>query len=48
MFADDQVIISDNEGTIQRDLHEVNKILLGCNLDIFIKKEMKCSLVYYL
>jgi hypothetical protein len=34
MFADDQVIISDNEDTLQRALHELNKIILDYNFEI--------------
>jgi len=38
MFADDQVIISDNENTLQRALHELNKIILDYNSEISIQK----------
>jgi hypothetical protein len=38
MFADDQVIISDNEDTLQRALHELNKIILYYNFEISIHK----------
>jgi hypothetical protein len=36
MFADDQVIISDNEDTLQGALHELNKIILDYNFEISI------------
>jgi hypothetical protein len=38
MFADDQVIISDNEDTLQRALHELNKIILDYSFEISIHK----------
>jgi hypothetical protein len=38
MFADDQVIISDKEGTLQRDLYELNKIIFDYNFEISIHK----------
>jgi hypothetical protein len=38
MFADDQVIISDNGDTLQRALHELNKIILDYNFEISIHK----------
>jgi hypothetical protein len=37
MFADDQVTISNNEETLQRAIHELNKIL-DHNFDIYIHK----------
>jgi hypothetical protein len=37
MFADDQVTISDNEDTLQRAFHELNKIL-DHNFEIHIHK----------
>jgi hypothetical protein len=41
MFADDQVIISNNEDTIKRALHELNKIILRFNFEISIHKTKK-------
>jgi hypothetical protein len=38
MFADYQVIISDNEDTLQRALHELNKIILDYNFEIPVQK----------
>jgi hypothetical protein len=38
MFAGDQVIISDNDDTLQRALHELNKIILDYNFEISIHK----------
>jgi hypothetical protein len=39
MYADDQVIISDNEDTLQRALHELNKIILDYNFEISTKQK---------
>jgi hypothetical protein len=39
MFADDKVILSDNEDTLQRSLHELNKILLDYNFEMSIHKK---------
>jgi hypothetical protein len=39
MLADDQVIISDNEDTLQRSLHEFNKIILDYNSEISIQEK---------
>jgi hypothetical protein len=41
MFADDQVIISDNEDTLQRALPELISILLDCSFEISIQKTKK-------
>jgi hypothetical protein len=41
MFADDQVIISDNEDKIKRALHELNKIIPRFNFEISIQKTKK-------
>jgi len=38
MFADDEVIISDNEDTLQRALHELSKIILDYNFEISIHR----------
>jgi hypothetical protein len=38
MFAEDQVIISDNEDILQRALHELNKITLDYNFEICTQK----------
>jgi hypothetical protein len=38
MFADDQVIISDNEWTTQKALHDLNIVAKQCNLKISKKK----------
>jgi len=38
MLVDNQVIISDNEDTLQRALHELNKIILDYNIEISIQK----------
>jgi hypothetical protein len=40
MFADDQVIISDNEDTPWWALHKLNKILLDYSFEISIQKKM--------
>jgi hypothetical protein len=41
MFADHQVIISDNEDTLQRALHELNKIIFHYNFEISIYRTKK-------
>jgi len=46
MFADDQVIISDNEDTLQRALHELNKIILDYNFQISIQKTKKYGILW--
>jgi hypothetical protein len=38
MFAEDQVIISDNENTFQRALHGLNKIILDYSSEISMQK----------
>jgi hypothetical protein len=43
MFADDQVIISDNEDSFQRSLLELNKIKLDYNFVISIHKTKKMA-----
>jgi hypothetical protein len=45
MFADDQVITSDNEDTLQRALHELNKIILDYNFEISIHKTKKYGIL---
>jgi hypothetical protein len=39
MFADDKMIISDNEDTLQRAAHEINKIILDYNLKYLSTKQ---------
>jgi hypothetical protein len=46
MFADDQVIISESENTLQRALHELNKIILDFNFEISIQKTKKYGILY--
>jgi hypothetical protein len=46
MFADDQVIIWDNEDTLQRASHELNKIILDYNFEIFIYKTKKNGILW--
>jgi hypothetical protein len=46
MFADDQVIIWDNEDTLQRAPHELNKIILDYNFEIFIYKTKKNGILW--
>jgi hypothetical protein len=48
MFADDQVIISDNEETFQRALHELNKIILDYNSEISVQKTKNYGILWYM
>jgi hypothetical protein len=43
MFADHQVIISDNKDTLQRALHELNKIIFDYNFEISIYRTKKMA-----
>jgi hypothetical protein len=45
IFAEDQVIISDNEDTLQTAPHELNKIILGYNFEISIHRKVLYSVV---
>jgi hypothetical protein len=44
VYAGNQVIISDNEETLQRALHEFNKVILDHNFDIPIQKTKKMTI----
>jgi hypothetical protein len=47
MLVDNQVIISDNEDTLQTALHELNKIILDYNLEIYIQKTKKKKKIWH-
>jgi hypothetical protein len=46
MFAESQVMISDNEDTFQRSLREFNKIILDYNFEICIQKTKKYGILW--
>jgi hypothetical protein len=45
VFADDQMITSDNEETLQQALHELNKITMDYNFEISIQKTKKYGIL---